>query len=236
VGGVVAGTNTGTGAGAGMAGSGAGEKAGDAWDGGVGWRARIHRASAGMLPPGSAAGVRADGVRADGALADGVRADGALADGVRADGALADGVRADEAFADGDAARRAADAAGLAERPGGGAVGDVPADDVPDGDGPEGDGPEGDVRDGDAPAAEAAAGEAGAGDGVEWVPLCQVRLRISWVGFSLVCSCWGEALVSRSSSCRAVGRCCGSLFRADSTSGRSESGTLTMSASPYMIW
>jgi hypothetical protein len=156
----------------------------------------------------------------------GVRADGVLADGVRADGALADGVRAD-----GDAARRAADADGLAERPGGGAVGDVPADDVPDGDGPEGD-----VRDGDAPAAEAAAGEAGAGDGVEWVPLCQVRLRISWVGFSLVCSCWGEALVSRSSSCRAVGRCCGSLFRADSTSGRSESGTLTMSASPYMIW
>jgi hypothetical protein len=77
-------------------------------------------------------------------------------------------------LADGAAARRPADAAGLAERPGGAAVGDVPADDVPDGDGPEGD-----VRDGDAPAAEAAAGETGAGDGVEWVPLCQVRFRIS---------------------------------------------------------
>src|SRR6185437_6740252 len=183
-------------------------------------------ASAGMLAPGSAAGMRADGVRADG-----VRADGALADGVLADGVLADGV-----LADGAAARRTADAAGLAEWPGGAAVGDVPADDVPDGGGPEDGGPEGDVRDGDAPAAGAAAGEAGAGDGLEWVPLCQVRLRISWVGFSLVCSCCGEALVSRSSSCRAGGRCCGSLFRADSTSGRSESGTLTMSASPYMIW
>jgi len=231
VGGVVAGTNTGTGAGAGMAGSEADEKTGDAWDGGVGWRARIHRASAGMLAPESAAGVRADGVRADGVRADGVRADGALADGVLADGA---------------AARRPADAAGRAERPGGAADGDVPDGDVPDGEVPAGDvpdgdvredgGPEGDVRDGGAPAAEAAAGEAAAGGGLEWVPLCQVRLRISWVGFSLVCSCWGEALVSRSSSWRAVGRCCGSLFKADSTSGRSESGTLTITASPYMIW
>src|SRR5512142_512863 len=62
VGGVVAGTNTG--AGAGTAGSEGAENAGDAWDGGVGWRARIHRASAGMLAPGSAAGVRADGAAA----------------------------------------------------------------------------------------------------------------------------------------------------------------------------
>jgi hypothetical protein len=189
----VAGTNTGTGAGTGAglgtAGSDGAEKAGDAWDGGVGWRARIQRASAGMLAPGPAAGVRADGVAEA---------------GVRADGVAGAGVR------------RPACAAGPAERPGGA--------------------PEGDVRDGGVPAGEAAGAEAAAGGGLECEPLCQVRLRISWVGFSLVCSCCGDVLVSRSSSWRAVGRCCGSLLKADSTSGRSESGTLTMSASPYMIW
>jgi hypothetical protein len=199
----VAGTNTGTGAGTGAglgtAGSDGAEKAGDAWDGGVGWRARIQRASAGMLAPGPAAGVRADGVAEAG-----VRADGVAGAGVRADGVAGAGVR------------RPACAAGPAERPGGA--------------------PEGDVRDGGVPAGEAAGAEAAAGGGLECEPLCQVRLRISWVGFSLVCSCCWEALVSRSSNCRAVGRCCGSLIKAASTSGRSGSGTVPMSASPYMIW
>jgi len=189
VGGVVAGTNTGTGAGTGAGtGTAGSEGAGDAWDGGVGWRARIHRASAGMLAPGLAAGVRADG-------------------------------------ATGAAARRPAGAAGAAER----------LDGATELDGaPEGDVRDAGVRDGGVPAGEATGGEAG--DGLECEPLCQVRLRISWVGFSLVCSCCGEALVSRSSNSRAVGRCCGSLFRAASTSGRSGSGTVLMSASPYMIW
>ena len=42
-------------------------------------------------------------------------------------------------------------------------------------------------------------------------------------------------LVSRSRSSRAAGRRCGSLARADMTSGRSVSGTAAMSGSLYMI-
>src|SRR5215813_139619 len=79
-----------------------------------------------------------------------------------------------------------------------------------------------------------AAGSADAAGGFGCDPLCQVRARITRVGESWTFS--GRlALVSRSSNCRALGRLCGSLANEASTSGRSESGTEAMSASPYMI-
>ena len=154
------------------------EGTGTASDGGVGWRARIHRAAAGM-PGEESVGTPA--------------------------------------------------AAAAAGRRDGGSAGRL------DGDLPEGGELDGDGLDGDFPEVGALDGRGLDGDGLEWEPLCQVRLRISWVGFSLVCSFRWEAFVSRSSSCRAVGRLCGSLIRASCTSGRSESGTVLMSASPYMI-
>src|SRR4029077_20196711 len=70
--------------------------------------------------------------------------------------------------------------------------------------------------------------------GLAWDPLCQVRARITCVVSSAL-PVRLEPLVSRSSNCRADRRLCGCLAREASTSGRSESGTEAMSASPYMI-
>jgi hypothetical protein len=172
-----------------------------------------------MLAPGSAAGVRAGGAapwRAGGSAGrpDGVGPEGEVRDGDLPEGDLPEGDTPEGGGLKGD-----------------GPEGDLPEGDVPEGGGLEGDGPEGGGLEGEGPE-----GGGLASDGLGWEPLCQVRRRISWVGFSLVCSCRWEALVSRSSSCRAVGRLCGSLIRAASTSGCSESGTVLMSASPYMIW
>ena len=88
---------------------------------------------------------------------------------------------------------------------------------------------------GSGPRARSASAGLPGGSGLEWSPVCQVRDRITWVGVSLMRSVRREALVSRSSSCCAVGRLPGSLARVASTSGRSASGTAAMSGSPYMI-
>src|SRR5229473_4698075 len=73
-----------------------------------------------------------------------------------------------------------------------------------------------------------------AGGGLGWRPVGQVRDKITWVP-SLPSSVRRETLVSRSRSCCAVGRLCGSLASVASTIGRSASGTAAISGSPYMI-
>ena len=60
---------------------------------------------------------------------------------------------------------------------------------------------------------------------------CQVWASTVWVGFS---DC-AAVPASRASSCAAVGRACGSLARAASTSGRRSGGTALMSAAACMI-
>jgi hypothetical protein len=63
----------------------------------------------------------------------------------------------------------------------------------------------------------------------------QVWARIVWVGVSRLPAGWVDVLVSWRSRSFAVGRFCGSLARAASIQGRSESGTAAMSGSVFMI-
>src|SRR6516165_4084241 len=152
---------------------------------------------------GDGAGAGAAGAMAAGAMADGARADGTAPSGSPGVGWSAVGAVA-AAAADGAAADgEAADGAACGQ--GAGAAG---------------------RRGG----AGFGAASLLAGGRLECAPLCQVRARITWVGVSLTFSGRLEALVSRSSSCCAVGRLCGSLAREASTSGRSDSGTEAMSA------
>ena len=63
----------------------------------------------------------------------------------------------------------------------------------------------------------------------------QVWDRMVWVGTSKLPRGWVEVCVSSRSTLSAVGRFCGSLAKAATTQGRSESGTAVMSGSVFMI-